>query len=187
VSQSREERRWVSESLLGPPEPDERHPCHVPLAETNSPEMRFNSLNRSATIGNRIVTSSSSRSACSLVTSLFRPCVLSFLGLALAVAAWGLGYKISLYRSNSAMRCLVAKLWDKQPNPDAAQITEPKASPGRILIAQMLVQPVEPRSRRASVHVTGRPSLPDSWASFQYRLPLRSPPPLFSSLSKALA
>jgi hypothetical protein len=46
---------------------------------------------------------------------LFRPCMLGIAGLAIALFAWGLGYKMSLYHrhEDSARQLPAAKLWIK--------------------------------------------------------------------------
>jgi len=47
----------------------------------------------------------------------FRPCSLGLLGLAIAIALWGFGYKLSRYNPHpsAASRASIAKLWDKRP------------------------------------------------------------------------
>jgi len=47
------------------------------------------------------------------VAAIFSPCVLAFAGLAIAVALWGYGYKLSLYEQSSegAKSLSVAKLY----------------------------------------------------------------------------
>lgn len=54
---------------------------------------------------------------CQHSSHIFRPCALGFLALAIAVALWGFGYKLSRYdpHPSAASRASIAKLWDKQP------------------------------------------------------------------------
>src|SRR5579862_8161622 len=51
----------------------------------------------------------------SISQRLFRPWALPSIGLAITVALWGFGYKISRYNPHpdTASRVLLAKLWDK--------------------------------------------------------------------------
>ena len=47
----------------------------------------------------------------------FRPCAVGLLALAIAIALWGFGYKLSRYdpHPSAASRASIAKLWDKRP------------------------------------------------------------------------
>jgi hypothetical protein len=47
----------------------------------------------------------------------FSPCALGLLALAIAIALWGFGYKLSRYdpHPSAASRASIAKLWDKRP------------------------------------------------------------------------
>ncbi len=60
---------------------------------------------------------------------LLRPCVLGFVGLAIAVTLWGFGYKLSLYLHppNTVSRVSVARLWFEQRNSFVAATPRPGA------------------------------------------------------------
>lgn len=53
---------------------------------------------------------------CRRASGMFRPYALGFLALAIAIALWGSGYKLSRYdpHPSAASRASIAKLWDKR-------------------------------------------------------------------------
>lgn len=111
--------------------------------------------------------------------SLFRPWALGFIGLAISVALWGFGYKISRYNPHpdAASRTLLAKMWDKhQDVTQVSGVTQASAQPQlqfELLAALFLLgQPPTPAecSRRES---DGPKCIP---AHFRSVVPLRSPP-----------
>lgn len=55
---------------------------------------------------------------------LFRPWAIGFIGLAISVALWGYGYKISRYNPHpdASSRTLLAKMWDKHQ--DVTQVSD---------------------------------------------------------------
>jgi hypothetical protein len=110
---------------------------------------------------------------------LFRPWAVGFIGLAIVVALWGFGYKLSLYHRHAepSARVLVAKMWIETRNPSAttASVSEAKSHlfPGSQALF-VLVQE-RPRLNRAVAHC-----LPLTARCIEYLvslIPSRSPPP----------
>lgn len=110
---------------------------------------------------------------------IFRPCALGLLGLGIAVAFWGFGYKLSLYHGHTApsSRVPVARLWIEPKgasspatsrlrakshiNPDSPAFSLPIARPTRLDRAVAYIAPV---TRRGIAY-------------FDFLIPFRSPPP----------
>lgn len=132
---------------------------------------------RIAAIGQSMVTRFLAHSAFRFVSTL-RPCVLGFLTLALAVAAWGYGYKISLYHPNSRARSIVAKLWDKQVSPRTKEpsVTTPKVIPGQSHITEVVAPDRRFCPRPVIVFLAAPPRNYPSIVPVEYNLPFRSPP-----------
>ena len=110
--------------------------------------------------------------------SAFRPCVFGFLGLALAVAAWGFGYKVSLYQTDSGTRSIVAKLWDRH---HSCQIKESSVLKAKFIPRHSQADDIfvrDPRHfpRPAIARLSTLPRIPRSLISIEYHLPFRSPP-----------
>ena len=107
-----------------------------------------------------------------------RPCVLGFFALALAVAAWGFGYKISLYQPQSGARSIVAKLWDKQLSTQTKEtsVTTAKVIPGQSHITEVVAPDLRLCPSAASAFLAAPPRISLSIVSVEYHLPFRSPP-----------
>lgn len=110
---------------------------------------------------------------------LFRPWAVGFIGLAIVVALWGFGYKLSLYHRHAepSARVLVAKMWIETRNPSATTASVSKAKSHLFPGSQALFVLVEerPRLNRAVAH-----SLPLTARCIEYLvslIPSRSPPP----------
>jgi hypothetical protein len=110
---------------------------------------------------------------------LFRPWAVGFIGLAIVVALWGFGYKLSLYHRHAepSARVLVAKMWIETRNPSAATASASKAESHLFPGSQALYVSVQerPRLNRAVAR-----SLPVTARSVEYLdslIPSRSPPP----------
>lgn len=109
-------------------------------------------------------------------TKTSKPWALGLIGLAIAIALWGFGYKISRYNPHPApsSRASVAKLWDKHQ--DIAQISSG---------AKANAQSLAPRPALILVHYT-HTQRPEAFcrgsefnrlsALFRSATPLRSPP-----------
>ena len=134
-------------------------------------------LPRIATIGQSMVPRFFAHSTFRFVLTL-RPCVLGFLTLALAVAAWGFGYKISLYQPNSRARSIVAKLWDKQRDAQTkdTSLAKAKFSSGPAHIAEFVAPDPRQCPGPAIAFLATLPRVPLSIVSVEYHLPFRSPP-----------
>ena len=72
-------------------------------------------LSRSRTIVSAAAMKSLRRSAW---RQIFQPCTLALLGLAVAVALWGFGYKLSLYHAHRSapLRSAATRLWMDPPS-----------------------------------------------------------------------
>jgi hypothetical protein len=110
---------------------------------------------------------------------IFRPCALGFTALALAVALWGYGYKLSLYiyGSDHASHMPVAKLWIEHRNGAVAAVSKLRAKAQTTPV--FLALPIPPPQwlrvecqvgslQRAEAHRAATSGSP---------IPLRSPPP----------
>ncbi len=137
-----------------------------------------NSFYRVVSKGNHTLRGFSAHSTRFVWPSAFRPCVLAFLGLALAVAGWGFIYRVSLYQPNSGLRCIVAKLWDKQHTVQTSTntVNEAKVAPRRACILELLSRSPQPCPYPGAAYFAAHPRIPVCLASFKYRLPFRSPP-----------
>jgi hypothetical protein len=110
---------------------------------------------------------------------ILRPCTFGLIGLAIAVALWGFGYKLSLYHRHAApsSRVPVAKLWIEPRdafvaaasslNAKSHLVPTPQAFPVPILRLPLLSQTV-PCNYPVRRHLV---------AYFDFLIPFRSPPP----------
>lgn len=108
----------------------------------------------------------------------FRPCVLGWAALAIAVLLWGYGYKLSLYHQDKhSSQIPVAKLWIEHRDSVVSAASELHAQtiiptisvPALASIPQNLLQEERPISRLA-IRYAGI-------AALGSLIPLRSPPP----------
>ena len=110
---------------------------------------------------------------------LFRPWAIGFIGLAISVALWGYGYKISRYNPHpdASSRTLLAKMWDKHQ--DVTQVagatnacSQPQLQLELHAALLLLSQPPTP-AERACHESDETKRIP---ALFSSVVPLRSPP-----------
>ncbi len=110
---------------------------------------------------------------------MFRPTALGLGGLAITVALWGFGYKISLYyhHPTAAQRATIAKLWVEPPNASLIAVQRLKNQLHLVASPQALCNTFSwlPRLGRAPVCIF--PVYRGSVLSFDLPSPLRSPPP----------
>jgi hypothetical protein len=108
----------------------------------------------------------------------FRPSVLGFAALAIAVALWGAGYKLSLYQHlNDRAKCLpVAKLWIEHR--DTVGITVSKLRAAAPILPSLALLPVAKEETRYATRAdVFLPALEVRGASTSGSLvPLRAPP-----------
>lgn len=144
-----------------------------------SKEIAFSQI---ATIGESMVSRFSAYSAFRSILTL-RPAVVGFLTLVLAVAAWGVGYKISLYQIHSGTRSIVAKLWDKQHSSQLKEVSvaRTKFSPRQSPVDRIFVRDPRQYPSTEIAFLGILPRIPLSLISVKYHLPFRSPP--FSNLA----
>jgi hypothetical protein len=110
---------------------------------------------------------------------LFRPFPLALVGLAITVALWGYGYKLSLYHAcpTPSSRASVAKLWDGPRNTSLAVASRLTTKSRLIPGSQTLWVPSQPvlnTSRTAAL------VFPPRTCGVRYSnspIPSRSPPP----------
>jgi hypothetical protein len=109
---------------------------------------------------------------------VFRPGALGFIGLAIAVALWGFGYKLSLYypRADSTSRVPVAKLWIKQRNAPVAAASSLKAKSHRIPGSQVFPLRIQGLRRLARAVACIVPVCRRGVTYFDFLIPFRSPP-----------
>ena len=107
---------------------------------------------------------------------MFRPYFLEFSGLALAVALWGFGYKLSRYRHPApAQRAIVAKLWVEPPNASILAVQKLKDQSNFTAYLQLLHSSIEQPSLD-NVYVYVGPVKVGGLQAFDFPAQLRSPP-----------
>ena len=115
-----------------------------------------------------------------ILKSASRPWTLGLVGLAITVALWGYGYKISRYNPHldAASRASFAKLWDKHQ--DASQILASKGSDNahHCLGLLALLTAVEESIKPVVILVPDGQNDNGLPASFTASIPFRSPPSL---------
>lgn len=102
-----------------------------------------------------------------------KPLALGLIGLAIAVALWGFGYKLSRYNPSLSSRASFAKLWDKHhvaQVASGAKATAQSLKPGSALILVHYTPPLRPEAF-CHRHECNRLS-----ALIHSVIPLRSPP-----------
>lgn len=122
-------------------------------------------------------TSTDSCKTAEALNGLFRPFSLSLIALALLIALWGFGYKISLYHRHTdpLLQSNVAKLWIEQRNNSTAVASISNAKPPSTLLIQALSNIVQlcARSRHA---VACSDYIIRDIDNFGTLIPFRSPP-----------
>jgi len=117
------------------------------------------------------------------IRQLFRPYVLAFLALALAVGGWGYGYKLSQYLHHSEVsKASATRMWvDHRDNSTLvpAHQSPVQQIPGSALVA--LSSPSLPRLSRDHALITPAPAR----VAFLFTalIPFRAPPALHPSLA----
>ncbi len=111
---------------------------------------------------------------------LFRPYTLGFISLAIIVALWGFGYKLSLYHlhDHPSARVSVAKMWIEPRNATAVPASKLKSRSHLFPPSQALSLPVQrgPNLKRAVACIL-RPST-RYIVYLNHLIPSRSPPSL---------
>lgn len=116
---------------------------------------------------------------CPFSRRLFRPWAIGFIGLAIAVASWGYGYKISRYNPHpdASSHAFFAKMWDKhQDVTQVAGATKACSQPHLQLElhAALLLLRQPPTAAERVCRESDEPKrIP---ALFRSLVPLRSPP-----------
>lgn len=107
----------------------------------------------------------------------YRPYLLGFSGLALAVALWGFGYKLSLYRRHlaPAQRSIVAKLWIEPPNASVVAVQRLKNRSNFVATPQVLGRSIQ-HLLLDDAAALALPSRITVFQSFDSPIALRSPP-----------
>ena len=118
------------------------------------------------------------------IRQLFRPYVLAFLALALAVGGWSYGYKLSQYLHHPEVsKASATRMWvdhrDDATRAPAQGQSQPRQIPGSALVA--LFSPLLPRLSRDHALTTPAPTR----VAFILAalIPFRAPPSLHSSLA----
>ncbi len=112
---------------------------------------------------------------------VFRPCTLGLIGLAISVALWGFGYKLSLYHRHSTFaRIPIAKLWIEPRNASVAAASSLSTKSHLIPASQAFPVPIQelPSHSRAAASIF--PVCTRDVAYFDFLIPFRSPPQRFS-------
>ena len=110
---------------------------------------------------------------------VFSPFAFGLIGLAIAVALWGFGYKLSLYRRHTtpSSQIPVAKLWIESRNASVVATSRLKAKSHHIPVSQAFPKQIQwlPRLGRAVACIL--PSCRYGVTYFDFLIPFRSPPP----------
>lgn len=111
---------------------------------------------------------------------IYRPHFLGFSGLALAVALWGFGYKLSLYHPHPApaQRTIVAKLWTEPPNASIVAAQRHRNQSNTLAGPQALCTSIQ-YSHLDRAPVSAFTSKGRGVQSSSFPAPLRSPPQNF--------
>jgi hypothetical protein len=119
-----------------------------------------------------------------LPAGVFRPWVLGIAALAMAVALWGYGYKLSLYRQPDQAACLpVAKLWIDHRNPVEVAVATVR-SPAVFPVCIAVPVAAAPACFAEGNGVVLRPAETRGVATLGALTPFRSPPiPSFLPMS----
>lgn len=110
---------------------------------------------------------------------VFRPYALGFVGLAIVVALWGFGYKLSLYHRHAepSARTLVAKMWIEPRNASATASSKLKEKSHVFSGSQALSIPLQKRPNLNRAVVFALPPPTRCVAYLDSRIPSRPPPP----------
>jgi len=115
----------------------------------------------------------------------FGPHALALIALAITVALWGYGYKLSLYHRHVApsQRVLVAKLWIEPREASVAAASGFEAKSHLLPSAQALSVASQKPASYFSAFICIHSSTTRGLAYFDFLIPFRSPPP--NSFSRA--
>ena len=115
----------------------------------------------------------------------FGPHALGLIALAITVALWGYGYKLSLYHWHEAasQRVPVAKLWSEPRNGSLTAAVALKAKSNLAVGSQALSVDLPELTSHLSALICILPSANRGIAYFDFLIPSRSPPPQSFSLA----
>jgi hypothetical protein len=115
----------------------------------------------------------------SLWKQKFSPLAVGLLGLVIAVALWGFGYKLSLYHHDQApsSRVSVAKLWIESRNASVLRASRLEAKSHLHTVSQAFPAPVRQFPRLGPAVVCTLPGCSHGVVYFNSLIPSRSPPP----------
>lgn len=109
---------------------------------------------------------------------IFRPCALGIIGLAIAVALWGAGYKTSLYHRHATPPPVpVTRLWIESRHASLTVVSRFKAAPHLVPDPQALSILIQRLPRLSSAVASILPVCVRGTAYFDFQIPSRSPPP----------
>ena len=116
---------------------------------------------------------------------LFRPCAAGFIGLAIAVALWGFGYKLSLYHRPSApsSQVPVARFWIDPLDRFETAASSLKAKLHLVPDSQALAAFIQRIRYRGFTVARTLPVWRRQVTYFDLLIPLRGPPPQRFSLA----
>jgi hypothetical protein len=118
------------------------------------------------------------------VRQFFRPCVLAFLALAIAIGANGYGYKLSQYFQHTQVsKASGTRMWVEHRDDSSGTVAQPKTRPQRIsgFALFALSTPGLPRLSRDHAVITPAPARITFIISSH--IPFRAPPSLHPSLA----
>jgi hypothetical protein len=115
------------------------------------------------------------------VAAIFNPCVLAIAGLAIAVALWGYGYKLSLYKqSTEGTKCLsVAKLYVEHRDPVGVTVSKLRTPLPTSPLFLALAEPSPEIQRPMAEEDVQQPLEAHGAATSGALIPFRAPPSSF--------
>jgi hypothetical protein len=115
-----------------------------------------------------------------------RPCAFGIVGLAIAVFLWGYGYKLSLYHrhSESSSQVSVAKMWIGPRSASVVAASRSGAQLHRIAGSLAFTVPIQHRLWLSRTIFCIFPVSTRSFASLDFLIPSRAPPPHRSYLAR---
>jgi len=109
---------------------------------------------------------------------IFRPCALGIIRLAIAVALWGAGYKLSLYHRHATPSPVpVAKLWIESRHAFVTVVSGFKAKSHLVPGSQALPVPIQRLRSLSNAVASILPVCVRDIDYFVFPIPSRSPPP----------
>ncbi|MGC1424040.1 MAG: hypothetical protein WA354_08940 [Terracidiphilus sp.] len=118
------------------------------------------------------------------VRQFFRPCVLAFLALAIAIGANGYGHKLSQYFNQTQIsKASGTRMWVEHRDDFSSTVAQPKTRPQRISGFALLALSTPRLARLSRDHAVINPAPARITFIISSHIPFRAPPSLHPSLA----